>query len=51
MCLNNFRSKGSDRNPVKFYKLPRDPSTHREYERIVKTTGLNWKNGYICVKQ
>ena len=43
LCLNNFRSKVSDGNPVNFYRLPRDPSIQREYERILKTTGLNWK--------
>ena len=36
----NFRSKGSDGNLVKFYRLPRDPSIQREYEQIIKTTGL-----------
>ena len=45
-----LESKGSDGNLVKFYRLPRDPSIQKEYQQIIKTTGLNWKKGHICAE-
>ena len=50
--LNGFvrQSIILDGNLVKFYWLPRDPSIQREYEQIIKTTGLNWKKGHICAE-
>ena len=42
LCFNTFRSG------LKPYRLPRKPDIQREYKRLFKTEGWNWKDGYIC---
>ena len=48
LCFNNFKSLDKSGNPVKYYKLPKDKKLQREYMKFFKTSGMNWKSGYIC---
>lgn len=48
LCFNNYLSKDQDGNKLKFYRLPRQPDIQRKYEKMFKTTGMNFKNGFIC---
>ena len=47
LCFNTSRSK--DVLLAKLHKLLKKNDTiQRDYQRIFKTTGFNWKTGYIC---
>ena len=48
LCYNNFRTRTSNGEPLKFYRLPRDAKIRCEYKKILKTEGINWKSGHIC---
>lgn len=48
LCFNNHTTLGIDGKPLKFYRLPRLESLKSQYRKILKTDGINWKNGYIC---
>lgn len=48
LCYNNFRTVDEHGNPLKFYRLPRDVSLQSQYKKILKTDGINWRNGHIC---
>ena len=49
-CNNNFGTRNWKREPVKFYRLPRDPKVEVAYTRILQTSGLNWHSGHICAE-
>ena len=42
LCFNTSSSK------LKYYRLPRNPNIQREYKRLFKTEGWNWREGFIC---
>nr|XP_047130109.1 melanopsin-A-like [Hydra vulgaris] len=48
LCFNNFRSKTTNGERIKFYRLPKDVSLQKEYIRILHTKGMNFKNGHFC---
>jgi hypothetical protein len=48
LCYNHFRTKTSNGEAVKFYRLPRDAKLQAKYKKILKTEGINWKSGHIC---
>ncbi|XP_066924260.1 uncharacterized protein [Clytia hemisphaerica] len=48
LCFNTFRSKDSNGNPIKFHRLPKDPELRKQYKKLFKTEGFNWKFGVIC---
>ena len=48
LCFNNHNSRDTLGQPIKFYRLPRDPEIQRADQSVLKTTGINWKNGHIC---
>ena len=48
LCYNNYKTKNSKGQHLKFYRLPREEATQREYQKLFKTSGFNWKSGYIC---
>ena len=49
LCFNTYRSKDANGFPIKFHKLPKKhEDVQKDYQRIFKTTGFNWKTGYIC---
>jgi len=48
LCFNNYTSKDRNGEKVKFYRLPRLPELQSKYMQLFKTSGMNWKNGYIC---
>ena len=48
LCFNTFRSKNSAGLPIKFHRLSKTLNLQKEYKRIFKTDGFNWKYGYIC---
>lgn len=50
LCFTNCNSKDESGNAIKYYRLPRDKNIQLEYQRIFKTEGFSWKNGYICAK-
>lgn len=33
---------------MNYYRLPRDLKIQKEYEKLFKTKGFNWKKGHIC---
>ena len=49
-CNNNFRTRNSKGEPIKFYRLPRDPKVQVAYTRILQTSGINWHSGHICAE-
>ena len=48
LCQNNHRNRLQNGDKLKYYKLPRDPTIQTKYSSILKTTGINFKKGYIC---
>ena len=48
LCTNNHRTVLPDGSKVKYYRLPRDKSIQQQYTTILKTTGINFKNGHTC---
>ncbi|XP_057295041.1 uncharacterized protein LOC130623561 [Hydractinia symbiolongicarpus] len=50
LCYNNFRTQNSNGGKLIFYRLPRTKDLQMEYQKIIKTAGVNWKNGHICCK-
>ena len=49
LCYNNFQTRTSNGEPLKFYRLPRDAKIQNtKYKKILKTEGINWKSGHIC---
>ena len=49
LCFNNYRSKDSNGQSLKFYRLPRDKNVQLEYSKIFHTKSINWTQGHICV--
>jgi len=49
-CFNNFRSRNSNGDNIKFYRLPQDPEIQRNYAKILQTSGINWLAGHICAE-
>lgn len=48
LCFNNFRTKTTNGERIKFYRLPKDVSIQKEYIRVLNTKGMNFRNGHIC---
>ena len=56
LCYDNFRKRDKksatavgQNKTLQFYPLPRvEKDIQVEYQRILKTVGLNWKKGFIC---
>ena len=48
LCFNNVKSIEKDGNPFTFYRLPRLEILQGKYSKILKTEGMNWKEGHIC---
>jgi len=48
LCFNNFRSKTANGEPLKYYRLPRDSKVQAKYMHLLKTDGINFRNGHIC---
>ena len=48
LCFNNYKSKDKDGNPISYYRLPRLEKLQQQYSKILKTEGMNWKDGHIC---
>ena len=49
-CNNNFLTRNSKGEPIKFYRLPRDPKVQFAYTRILQTSVINWYSGHICAE-
>ena len=49
-CNNNFRTRNSKGEPIKFYLLPRDAKVQVAYTRILQTSGIKWHSGHICAE-
>ena len=47
---NHFRTRNSKGEPIKFYRLSRDPKVQVAYTRILQTSGINWHSGHICAE-
>ena len=47
LCFNNYKTVDSNGQEMK-HRLPRDKKIQIEYQKFFKTSGFNWKNGYIC---
>ena len=45
LCLNNYQKKGVHR-----YRLPRGKRMQELYKKVLKTDGVDWKNGHICAE-
>ena len=50
LCFNSYLTFDENGEKLKFYRLPRDEETQRQYKKILKTEGINWKNGHICAE-
>ena len=48
ICFNNFRTKTTNGERIKFYRLPKDVSIQKEYIRVLNIKGMNFRNGHIC---
>jgi hypothetical protein len=48
LCFNNYASKDSSGQLLKFYRLPRLESVQKIYMKLFMTSGMNWENGHIC---
>ena len=48
LCYDNFRTKTNTGDNLKYYRVPRDPEILQQYKRILKTEGINHKNGHVC---
>ena len=48
LCFNNYKSKDKDGKPLCYYRLPRLEKLQIHYTKILKTEGMNWKDGHIC---
>ena len=48
-CNNDFRTRNSKGEPIKFYRLPRE-KVQVAYTRILQTSGINWHSGHICAE-
>ena len=35
---------------IKYYRLPSNPNSQNEYQRILMTTGINWEKEHICAE-
>ena len=46
LCFNSHRS--AKKTGVSYFRLPRNPEVQKEYKKILKTDGVNWRYGYIC---
>ena len=43
LCFNNYKSKASNGNKLKYYRLPRENSEiQSQYKIIFRTDGFNW---------
>ena len=50
LCTNNHCIILSDGSKIKYYRLLRNKEIQRKYSTILKTTGINFKSGYICAQ-
>ena len=48
LCFNNYSNVKKKCKEINYYRLPADVQLQRQYQSILKTTGMNWKFGYIC---
>lgn len=49
LCFNNHRTKTKiNGKPLKFYRLPSSKKTQILYQRLFRTTGMNFEHGHIC---
>ena len=48
LCFDNYQTKDENVEPLKYYRLPRDKNLQKEYQKILNTSGINWKQGHIC---
>ena len=49
LCFNNYTTRNSFGDKIKYYRLPRDPDL-QIYQRVLHTTNMDWKNGIICAE-
>lgn len=50
LCYNNFCSKTGTGDKIKYYRLPNNPNSQNEYQRILMKTGINWEKEHICAE-
>ena len=48
LCFNNFKSKDSNGEALKYYRLPREENIQAAYRKVFQTSGMNWGKGHIC---
>ena len=48
LCFNNYKTVDGSGEKVRYYRLPRDKRTQAAYQNFFKTSGFNWKYGFIC---
>ena len=48
LCFNNYTSRNSNGETLKYYRLPREERIKTEYCKIFQTSGVNWEKGHIC---
>ena len=48
LCFNNYKSKDSNGNKLKYYRLPRvNSEIQSQYKIIFRSDGLIWNDGHI----
>ena len=48
LCFNNYKSRDSNGETLKYYRLPREERIQAEYCKIFQTSGVHWGKGHIC---
>ena len=48
LCYNNVNTKKEDGTKIEYYSLPKNENLQIQYQKILKTKSMNWKNGQIC---
>ena len=49
LCFNIYKSKDSNGDKLKYYRLPRENSKiQSQYKIFFQTDGFNWNDGHIC---
>ena len=48
LYYNNANTEKEDGTKIKYYSLPKNENFHIQYQKILKTNDMNWKNGNIC---
>ena len=48
LCFNNYKSKDSNGDNLKYYRIPRENSEiQSQYKIIFRTILFNWNDGHI----